>query len=357
MVEDIRLDEVDRPRADLQPQPFRRHELQPAECHPVERAAERALRVRTRGEEFAEPLASPQDVVHAERLQADERRGLGGDVGGQGHECHRQPTDDVSGQRVRPPLEEQSADRIPAEEGDGMERRVAAAIPFINVGAGIEHCGHDCRIALERGAGKRRATVEIVAVRDGPLLGEPLAYGSLVAGEDLRDGGLRADRPLGKPLDRHVERHDRRDRDCQRQENPRASLLEQAPEPAAAEDEHREHAAQQEKERHSEAMHRHREEQQQIAAVRIVHWPGEGEKAQRGVQRDPQQHGEAAQGVEIGASLRHGNQPSVGVGRVSEHDGILPHFRYQRLEFRFPFWRNVSDPDGTMSRPPISDHP
>ena len=195
-----------------------------------------------------------------------------------------------------------------------MERRVSAFIALIDVGAGIEHRGHDRRVTVHRGPGKRSAAEEGVLALDSPRRGEPFAYGGLVAGENLLDGRLRADRTLGKPLDRHVKRHDRRGGDHQRHEDPGEPLLEQALEPAAAVDEHREIAAEQEKERHPEAVHRQKEERQQIAALRVVNRPGKCEKAQRSVQRDPQQHGEAAKGVEIGAALRHEAIPRSAVG-------------------------------------------
>ena len=187
-----------------------------------------------------------------------------------------------------------------------MERRVPAAITLIDVGASIEHRGHDPRVSLQRGPGERRAAVEGIFACDRARPGEPLAHGGLVACENLLDGWLRADRALGKPLDRHIEWNDRRSRDHQWQEDPYEPLLEEALEPAAAVDKHREIAAEQEEERHPEAVHRHQEERQQIAALRVVDGPGKREEAERGVERDPQQHGEATQGVEIGASLRHG---------------------------------------------------
>ena len=65
-------------------------------------------------------------------------------------------------------------------------------------------------------------------------------------------------------------------------------------------------AAEEEEERHPEAVHAHEKQRQQIAAPCVMHGPWNGKEAQRGMQRNPQQHGEAAEGVEIGASLRHG---------------------------------------------------
>jgi len=102
-------------------------------------------------------------------------------------------------------------------------------------------------------------------------------------------------------LDRRVERHDREGGDDQRQENPREPLLEQARQPAAAEDEHREIAAQQEEEWHPEAMHGPDDQDQQVAPLGVAHGPGKRHEAQRRMQGDAQQHGEAPQGIEIDA--------------------------------------------------------
>ena len=150
-------------------------------------------------------------------------------------------------------------------------------------------------------------------------------------------------------LDCHVQRHDRRGRDHQRQEDPREPLLEEALEPATAVDEHREIAAEQEEERHPEAVHHHQEERQQIAALRVVDGPGKRKEAERGVERDPQQHGEAAQGVEIGASLRHGADVLSAVGRNRRSMVSCSRFRCPLLQLL------AGIPMGTISRP-LSDH-
>ena len=215
-----------------------------------------------------------------------------------------------------------------------MESSVPTAVALIDVGAGIEHCGHDRRVAVQRGPGERCAAPDGVLAIDRPGRGEPLAHGGLVARENLLDGWLRVDRAMGKPPDRHVERPNRRGRDHKWQEDPHGPLLEQAPEPAAAVDEHREIAAEQKEERHPEAVHRHQEERQQIAALRVVDGPGKREETERGMERDPQQHGEAAQGVEIGASLCH-EAGCWSAWGVSEHDRNLPVVRCPRLQFRF----------------------
>jgi len=186
-----------------------------------------------------------------------------------------------------------------------VQGRVAAAVALVDVAAGIEHRGYDRRVAVERGPAERRVAVEGILARDRPWRGEPATNGGHVTGEDLRDGGLRGHRPLREPLQGRVERHDGRDRDPERQRDPHEPLSEQALEPAAAIDEHREVATEQEEEWHPEAVHGHQEQRQQIAAPRVVDGPGKLAEAQRGVQADPQQHREAAESVEIGAALCH----------------------------------------------------
>jgi hypothetical protein len=184
-----------------------------------------------------------------------------------------------------------------------VERSVARRVGFVHIRSGrAQHVGHvglpGHRRPHEQGPLKRA----VASVCRGPGC-QPLLHAINVTGHHRRHHRLpplAVDHRVDQPF---AERDDRDRAHGQRHENASDPLPQKGPQATAAEDEHCEEAAQQKEERHAEAMHRREENGQEAALADVVHRPHASEEAHRRVQGDAQQHREAAEGVEIAASL------------------------------------------------------
>ena len=133
-----------------------------------------------------------------------------------------------------------------------------------------------------------------------------LMDGRLIAGENRLDerGFLRrvlcAHHP---PLARQeiVHGDDREQGQQQGEEDPLYPLADHSAKSVPLHDEHREEAADDEKQWHAEHVDHRVGQEEQAVLTGILNGPGTGEKAQAGMQDDSEQHGDAAQGVEVGS--------------------------------------------------------